>query len=260
MNNSFYNFFKNLFSQHNSSSNESSKLPENYVNGFRDPIWDTYETDESDVESRVPHGSMFSIYSNPLEIHRFFESRFDEMEQKMNEMMREFATSDNFDHFASLFGMPSVTPAIEVPPTAPALEPSNKNIRDELLKPGFRSGNSAEERVDSDLDGRIASDEIGSLLDKKKSSDISSAVAPFSPSPPTGGFSSSSFSSSFISRTIRRPDGTIEREDIVRDGAGNEKRTVTLKSPNGEETTVTTEIPASGEPKPITGPQRWWIW
>ncbi|RZF40380.1 hypothetical protein LSTR_LSTR008810 [Laodelphax striatellus] len=202
---------------------------------------------------------MFSIYSNPVEIHRFFESRFDEMEQKMHEMMRDIATFENFDNFSSLFGIPAFPPALEGPPVAPALEPSNKNIRDELLKPGFKSGNSAEQRVDSDLDGRIASEEIGSLLDKKKSSDITT-VLPLGPSSPSGIFSSYS---SFTSRTVRRPDGTIEREDIVRDGAGNEKRTVTQKKPNGEETTVTTEIPASGEPiMPSGAPHgsRWWNW
>lgn len=52
----------------------------NYGEDFRNHTWNEHEDDNY---QDVPHGPGFHLFTNPLEIHRYFE-------QQMDEMMKSF--------------------------------------------------------------------------------------------------------------------------------------------------------------------------
>lgn len=231
---SLFDFFRNFFL----GSSGSSSVPSDsgFRNDFRNPIWDSNEGDDSDNDFRSAGGSFsFNIYSNPLEIHRYFE-------QQMNEIIKNFFVTDPFQDGDSFFnsGFPQF-PGIEdhspfnflpQPPDigeskSPDVD-SPKDLREQLLKPEFRKVEKPSDKVDTSLDGKVNTDDIVRAFDSKDSvvpiwtpNDREKAVVPFKD---TFNFSSGR---SVVSRIVRRPDGSTEREEIVKNSDGSETKTVT---------------------------------
>lgn len=202
---SVYSFFRSLFGFPDRPQNFQRPDDPGLIDEFRNPIWGS---DEEDSDDEFRHGGAsshfgFNVLTDPLEMHRFFE-------QQMNEMLKSFQHWNMPD----IFGLPNV-PAIEYPE-----ERKSTNLRDQVLKPGYTQAKTQhDEKVDTDLDAKVRKSGIGSLIKEGEAPYVQ--ITPKNPS--YGGFTSKSI----IRRSSRRPDGSVEQEEIVRDSAGNEKRTVT---------------------------------
>lgn len=212
---SVYNFFRSVFGFPDRPQNFQRPDDPGLVDEFRNPIWGS---DEEDSDDEFRHGGSsshfgFHVFTDPLEMHRFFE-------QQMNEMLKSFQqwnTPDIFGH--------SDMPALEYPE-----KHKSKNLREQILKPGFAPAKTPQdERVDVDLDAKVRKSGIGGLI-KEEEAPSMQVITP----------GHSSFTSkSVIRRSSRRPDGSVEQEEIVRDNAGNEKRTVTRTIGNQSHVVIT---------------------
>uniref|UniRef100_A0A182MD37 Uncharacterized protein n=2 Tax=Anopheles culicifacies TaxID=139723 RepID=A0A182MD37_9DIPT len=232
---------------------------------FRKPIW--VEEDDSDDElfdNRKIYG--VQIFTNPIEMQKYFEQQMQEMWKSLEEY------DDNvkmFDH----------------------------DLKQDFLKPGFEQAEIGKDvkRQDTDLDGEIYADQLHSLLQRispdlkelmpKKRTDKleNNGTAPerrkltddekvmnlihgitdqkhqasgiskplkrngsLQQRFPEGGLFEGAFQGprmfgqSIISQTIRRPDGSYETRRTVRDSQGNTQTTVTLSTKDGRKETVTT--------------------
>ncbi|XP_041776612.1 uncharacterized protein LOC121596067 [Anopheles merus] len=241
---------------------------------FRKPIW--VEEDDSDDElfdNRKIYG--VQIFTNPIEMQKYFE-------QQMQEMWKSL---DEYDESVKMF---------------------DHDLKQDFLKPGFeesiRDIGKQMKPQDTDLDGEIYADQLHSLLqritpdmkelmlkkrmERNETVGASSAAARRKPTDdekvmdlihgiteqrnhPTGGTVSKPamksrnhgglgqrfpegglfegafqgprmFGQSIISQTIRRPDGSYETRRTVRDSEGNTQTTVTLSTKDGRKETVTT--------------------
>lgn len=218
---SFYNFFRNVFGFPDRPQNFQRPDDPGLVDEFRNPIWGS---DEEDSDDEFRHGGPsahfgFNVFTEPLEMHRFFE-------QQMNEMLKSFQQWNMPD----IFGHQNM-PALEYPE-----EHKSKNLRDHVLKSGFTPANTQEdERVDTDLDAKIRSSGIGSIIKTVEPSQMQ--TTPINPG------SRSFISKSVIRKFTRRPDGSVEQEEIIRDSVGNEKRTVTHAIGNQSHIVITESGP-----------------
>uniref|UniRef100_A0A182PDG0 Zinc finger CHCC-type domain-containing protein n=1 Tax=Anopheles epiroticus TaxID=199890 RepID=A0A182PDG0_9DIPT len=236
---------------------------------FRKPIW--VEEDDSDDElfdNRKIYG--VQIFTNPIEMQKYFE-------QQMQEMWKSL---DEYDENVKLF---------------------DHDLKQDFLKPGFeeaiRDMDKQVKPQDTDLDGEIYADQLHSLLqrispdlkelmpkkrserkknagpsmerrkltDEEKVMDLIHGITEQKNLPnngtmskpfrrhgglpqrfPEGGLFEGAFQGprmfgqSIISQTIRRPDGSYETRRTVRDSEGNTQTTVTLSTKDGRKETVTT--------------------
>lgn len=219
----FYDFFKNLFGIPNgrqddfyrSRPNDSDE--EQYDNQFRGPmnedIWRESEDDNENIMG-------FNIFSDPLEMHRYFEHQLNEMLKSFGGM---FGQEDGASSFFSFGGMP---PALEAPQSdGPEIESPQRNIRDHFLKPGYENSrdnksNITKPKSDSDVDGKVNLDDLDTLLKDKPSHELTPFQGQKSPQ-------FRMFGQSMSSKTFRRPDGTIETHQTRKDNEGNEETTIT---------------------------------
>ncbi|XP_050078120.1 uncharacterized protein LOC126565024 [Anopheles maculipalpis] len=234
---------------------------------FRKPIW--VEEDDSDDElfdNRKIYG--VQIFTNPIEMQKYFEQQMQEMWKSLEEYDENVRM---FDH----------------------------DLKQDFLKPGFEEaedGGKHVKRQDTDLDGEIYADQLHSLLQRispdlkelmpkkrtektetsnasfqrrkltddekvmdlihgitdQKQSSAGNLSKPFKRNGglqqrfPEGGLFEGAFQGprmfgqSIISQTIRRPDGSYETRRTVRDSQGNTQTTVTLSTKDGRQETVTT--------------------
>ncbi|XP_015603977.1 HCLS1-associated protein X-1 [Cephus cinctus] len=235
---SFFNFFQNLFAGGNNQRPPNDRYEEHWEprHSFRNPIWQNDEDDDDEIgdnDFRNPrHGFHFHIFSDPLQITKFFET-------EMDNMLKGFFSGFGQGEITSPFGNDEVFKAL------PHGKPQRKeNLRDEFLKPGYeqpaldQSGFS-KPKVDADLDGKVSTDELMKVWTKPSTSQ---EIQTYSPNRQ---FNIQSFGKSIITRSIRRPDGTMEQHRTVKDSEGNEETTVTRQI--GDKThTVVTKLDKNG--------------
>uniref|UniRef100_A0A2M4APE1 Uncharacterized protein n=1 Tax=Anopheles triannulatus TaxID=58253 RepID=A0A2M4APE1_9DIPT len=230
---------------------------------FRKPIW--LEEDDSDDEL-FDNRKLFGVqvFTNPLEMQKYFE-------HQMQEMMKSL---EEYDDTGRLF---------------------DYDLKQEFLKPGYEPPlERGEIKRDTDLDGEIYPDQLHTLLQRispelkellprqpqnegnsnaiqrRKSMTDEDKVMDWihgikeqqqqSAAPPPafrrnnspkqrfheGGIFEGAFqgprmfSQSVVSQTIRRPDGSYETRRTVRDSEGNTKTTITLATKDGVQETITT--------------------
>lgn len=158
----------------------------------------------------------FNIFTNPLEMHRYFE-------QQMNEFLKQFQMEDH----GNFFGATPEFPMIEELPQGN--EHNSGSLRDQYIKPGFEKskerGNGS--RVDTDLDEKFKIADLDKIMKKPENS-----VVPFQRKQPETRF----FGQSVQYKSITNPDGSVEIQKIVRDNRGNEERTITRKIGDKEHT------------------------
>lgn len=218
---SAYNFFRSVFGFPDRPQHFQRPDDPGLVDEFRNPIWGS---DEEDSDDEFRHGGPsshfgFNVFTDPLEMHRFFE-------QQMNEMLKSFQQWNMPDIFGH-----SDMPALEYPE-----EHKSKHLREQILKPGFAPAKTQQdERLDTDLDAKVRKAGIGSLIKEEEAPSLKVMT------PGRNSFTSKSV----IRRSSRRPDGSMEQEEIVRDNAGNEKRTVT-RTIGDQSHVVITETGPSG--------------
>lgn len=160
----------------------------------------------------------FNIFTNPLEMHRYFE-------QQMNEFLKQFQIEDH----SSFFGAAPEFPMLEEAPQGDGQ--NSRNLRDQYIKPGYeKSTESANRsRIDTDLDEKFNIGDLDRVL-KKPERD---AIVPFQQKPDMR-----IFGQSVQHKTVRNPDGSVEIHRIVRDSSGNQETTITKKFGDKEHTVI----------------------
>ncbi|XP_065168803.1 uncharacterized protein [Atheta coriaria] len=157
--------------------------------------------------------SWSSFMGSPHEFHKF-------VEEQMQHIMSSFGMGRHvtpFDDFNTQ----------ETPPGS---------LREQYLKPGFDHPSTS--KADTDLDGRVSIDELDTVL--KPSGEMQPYTKPII----KGGMHF--FGQSISTRTVRKPDGSVETTRTVTDNAGNRETTVTMRDKNTERT-ITTRIDANGD-------------
>ncbi|XP_076663240.1 uncharacterized protein LOC143366228 [Andrena cerasifolii] len=194
----FWNFIRDIFTGRNSEEPRNrgfSDYQDDYDRyNFRNPIWQNDEDDDIDDFRRSRGNMQFHIFSDPLEITKYFESQIDDI-------LKNFAFGFNNDGHNTFANVPPF----------PSLQ--DENLRDKMLK---SNNGETKAKVDTDLDGKVTADNFSNVWDeysKPKSSEV------FVPQPRMIG-------KSIRKEYVRRSDGTIEQKQVFRDSEGNEKVTV----------------------------------
>ncbi|XP_023944358.2 HCLS1-associated protein X-1 [Bicyclus anynana] len=168
-------------------------------NDFRNPIWGS---DDDDDDDELYSRNEMQVF-DPQEMHQEFLNHVQDM----------------FKNFGSLFGdmkafmghgdMGTIT---EFPTSDQEPDTLDSNrIRDYYLKPGYHEHRYEHPREDTDLDGKISSNQISGLLQQK---DKQVPLTPFDGSLVPG----QSFCKTIITTSITKPDGTIETRRIIKNG------------------------------------------
>lgn len=207
--------------------------------------------DQRDFPSRDGFDFHFSIVTDPLEIHRFFE-------QQMDDMMRSF--TQGFGGFGGgripgqggILGLEDHSDNPEHFPNNPHHHHHDDNdnnldsrsimLKDDAPKSSFVPKTPTGPRIDTDLDDQAIS--IGDLskLFSNKDENNSNQIKPFGQNPWFGMNGRSgdgsqpffrSFGSSQSQQTIRRSDGSLETTSTCRDSNG--KVTTTVRKQIGDE-------------------------
>uniref|UniRef100_A0A6P7GUW6 Uncharacterized protein LOC114341070 n=1 Tax=Diabrotica virgifera virgifera TaxID=50390 RepID=A0A6P7GUW6_DIAVI len=154
----------------------------------------------------------FDVFSDPIQMHQYFESQ-------LNEMLKMFGFHGNGEFS---IGFPDVHDSWSQTPQQHENE-STQNVRDQFLKPGYEKPKTQySEMVDKDLDDRIKSGDIASVLGEK----FNHQITPHEPQISKKNFF---YGTSQSMRTIVNPDGSIETHRTMRDNDGNEESTVCHK-------------------------------
>lgn len=204
-----FNFFRNLFGGRDQEELRNERLDDlqSGTHRFRNPIWQNDDDENDDDDFRhFGNGVHFSIFTDPMEITRYFESQ-------MDEILKSFFPGSDHDKFFSIPGGGNV-------PEIPYVEPSEENLRDKMLKPGYdmpRPHDYSKSKTDADLDGKISAEDFTKIWDEPNNS--KKQIVPY-----TNQFHQSS---RFVTkRFVRGPDGVIEEQHITRDSEGNEETRV----------------------------------
>jgi len=256
----FNEFFKGLFGFPRYPPNQEWRPASDFNNepdDDQEEHEDHYPRARQDFPNRDGFDFHFSVVTDPLEIHKFFE-------HQMDEMMRSFTQgfgglgSGGVPGIGGILGLEDHTENPDHFTKKPSFK-SDENehldsrsfmLKDDEMAP--REPNSSEiaprePKVDTDLDEEDVS--IGDLskLFSNKDQNKLNQFKPFGQSPwsqfegkPDEGRSSffSSFGSSTSQQTIRRADGSIETKSTSRDSQGNE--TTTIRRRIGEEEHIET--------------------
>ncbi|KAK9310548.1 hypothetical protein QLX08_000127 [Tetragonisca angustula] len=183
----FWNFIRNIFGAQ--SSRNFNKGFDNYQNNdeqdnIENSIW------EIDINDNSRERNHFNIFSDPLQITRYFES---EIENMLNSIFG-FNNGDNNTGISTFSFAP----------------PQRKTLRDNMLKP---NNDQMELKLDTDLDGRVSVDNFSNVWEECKK-------PKFETLRPT------IIGRSVRKEYIRKPDGTIEQKQIIKDYEGNEETIV----------------------------------
>jgi len=217
-------FFRKLFGFPDHYSSESndfkssersppySKNPERFLNNDIQSESSGFYNDE--------HGTHFNVFTDPLEMHRYFE-------QQMDNVFKSFG----FPNFKNIF------PSLEHPGVHDHLyDENNPNNRDYFLRKDYErrphyESSITDKKVDKDLDGKLNITNLDTLFqqpDKKVEAD-SNENQSLNIYKSTRPFQGSFFKQSVQVKTIRKPDGSVESSRKVTDSEGNEVTTTTRK-------------------------------
>ncbi|CAG4970016.1 unnamed protein product [Parnassius apollo] len=198
-------------------------------NDFRNPIWNT---DDDDDDDELYTKQQIDVFEDPMVLHREFT-------KQMQEMFNSFGSM--FGDVKTFFHDGAVNSFITDIPHEDHEDFNNTNsIRDYYLKPGYHN-KIHENQGDVDLDGKISSNEIASLL--KQKGDQIVPTSPFNDILPVR-----SFCQTIITTTVTKPDGSIETRKIIKKGNEVVEETITTTEPNSRDP-VSTNINAG----PATG-------
>ncbi|XP_071644941.1 uncharacterized protein [Temnothorax longispinosus] len=216
---SFFDFFRNFLGVRRRNEPGTNGFGEHDLHRerFRNPIWQSDEDDDDDDDIdnfRHPEiGLQFNMFSDPLEMTMYFESQIDNMLK-------------NFFNFSNI---PFDDKAIAALPFAAPEKDSN--LRDKLLKPEpdkfAITDVPFEQKIDTDLDGRVSAEEFSKMWNKGNMETKKSSVP-----------NNFSIGRSVRKEIIRRPDGTVEKKQVIRDTEGNEQTIISKEI--GDKTYVVT--------------------
>ncbi|XP_066598933.1 uncharacterized protein [Prorops nasuta] len=204
-----FDIFRNLFGGNRKDPLNSGCDHPPYGNSFRNPIWQNNEDDDGDdsITARHPNiGMNFNVFSDPIEITRYFESQIENI-------FRNFGFNNSFldtgEFQQPLFESKSL------------LQPKN-SLRDNYLKPEYKKPSfncQPGEKIDEDLDGKVTSDEISQFWKNHESNKITKTIKP-----------NKKTMGKYVTRQIiQRSDGMFEEKKTIRDSEGNEEVVVARK-------------------------------
>ncbi|XP_039750397.1 HCLS1-associated protein X-1-like [Pararge aegeria] len=169
-------------------------------NDFRNPIWGS---DDDDDDDELYGRNKMEVF-DPREMQREFVSH-------MQEMFKNFGSL--FGDMKVFMGQGDIGTITEFPTTEQEPDHFDSNlIRGYYLKPGYQEHKYEHLKEDSDLDGKISSNEISGLLQQKDG--IMAPQNPFSGNLVPG----RSFCKTIITTSVTKPDGTIETRRIIKNG------------------------------------------
>ncbi|XP_049802552.1 HCLS1-associated protein X-1 [Schistocerca nitens] len=241
---SFYNFFRNIFGLPKKPDEEDSFRRGNYnypPEDYERNAWSNDHYEDDDIEEMGPVEEQpfgFKIFSSPLEIHRFFE-------KQMNEMMKTFQMFDS-DPMIGIGDFHSIEPPNDDDDDDGGRR-TGRSLRDELFKPGYQykhpgvKGYLEDKKEDNDLDESMKGSTLGEILDAKPSLRIGVDGDEL----PTRGPQIRVFGKSVTSKTVCKPDGSVEHHKTVRDNQGNEE-TIVTRQIGDKKYTVITHTDANG--------------
>ncbi|XP_020278514.1 HCLS1-associated protein X-1 [Pseudomyrmex gracilis] len=207
---SLFDYFRNFLGAKRRNEPGTSGLDEHYAprDNFRNPIWQSDDDDdEIDIDEFMFNGNNmhFNIFSDPLEMAKYFESQ-------MDNMLKNFG----FGHNSFFRMLPGIEEDIKALPFAEHEPERNIDIdlREKMLKskPEIFGEQNHEQKIDTDVDGKITTEEFSKLWNK-------GSLETVKPSAPH----SFSFGRSVRKEIVRNPDGTIEEKQVIRDSKGNEE-------------------------------------
>lgn len=211
-----FNFFKGFFG----SSDLNDGAPKNFNNR------EDFLKKDDDVFPRSFSNSHdehmgFNVFSNPLEMHRYFESQ-------LNSMLKSFGMTGDGPFFGFNESRPDLFSNFLEAPEEPQA-PSNGDLRDQFLKPGYQQPHSRiEDRSDSDVDGKINLTELDSIFSGK-----TQLRQPHQERPKMH-----SFGRQVVTKSFTNHNGLIQSQQTVKDDAGNEETIVTYKRGDQEYTKI----------------------
>lgn len=198
---SFWDSIRNFFGLGNSRERVIKGISGYQHNDIfaADPRW-MYDEDENNIRSSFWDNSHFNVFSDPLEMTRYFESQIDHM---LKGFMFGFGY-EGHDAFTNTFRFES---------------PHQESLRNKMLKPNCGILSPTAPKKDSDLDGKITPDNFSTIWDKHEPNLIQEpGKTPFI----TG--------KRFTMEYLRGPDGTIKKKQIIRDHEGNEEITISQQT------------------------------
>lgn len=209
-------FFRNVFG--GGGGNNSDEFTNNgffdnqtFGNNFRNPIWRNDEDDDDMEDFRMPRSGMqFHIFTNPLEMMRYFDAEMDNILKGVfsgfnNNMLPSFSDEN------SIKALPF------------AQQQRDIDLRDSMLKPDYKilpEVNLPDEpagKCDMDLDGKVTADNFSTAWNERDGRRTLQTIIPHQ----------RSVQKSVSKQFFHRNDGTIEQKQVFKDSEGNEETIVT---------------------------------
>lgn len=185
-------------------------------NDFRNPIWSSDDEDDGDDLYTKQN---IEAFVSPDAMHQEFVKHMHDMFRSFGNMFGDMRIFLNEDHFETMPGDPN------------DVDPENfnsKNIRDYYLKPGYHNERYQPPKGDIDLDGKVSSHEISSLLKQNDEGKKPGSVTPFNGNLVPG----RSFCKTIITTSVTKSDGTVETRRIIKNGNEVIEETTTSHVPD----------------------------
>ncbi|XP_066159201.1 uncharacterized protein [Euwallacea fornicatus] len=196
-------------------------------------IWCNIQTPSEGSSSGSEHaGRNFNVFSDPLEIHRYFE-------EQMDQFFKSFAMS-NFGNFAKIMEHPNLN--LDESLNNNQLESYQPDSREQFLKKGYMREfeqpihDLPGKKIDKDVDGKLTAKDINDFFNNSNNSIAASDRRQNSSiyHQPTRPIPGSFFYQSVEIKT--RPDGSVETRRT--DSEGNDETTITQKLGDKEYTII----------------------
>jgi len=231
------NLFRGFFGfpRHQDDWSRSNNFGINEGRNFRDDDEDT-NSDPHSHGNQETNSRGFTVYTDPLELHKYFD-------QQMDEMLQMFGQSFGFGGFGNRDGLSEGVGVF--PPSHGRMVPY-EDLTDEPAAPDDHARDFMlreepdQPRVDTEVDwDKLDREEIDRLMTRESGDNERSFRNPVTdlfPShrgaghkTPGYGFSFQSFGSSVSERSVTRPNGGVETTKTVKSSDGSEEVTVTRR-------------------------------
>ena len=231
------NLFRGFFGfpRHQDDWSRSNNFGINEGRNFRDDDEDT-NSDPHSHGNQETNSRGFTVYTDPLELHKYFD-------QQMDEMLQMFGQSFGFGGFGNRDGLSEGVGVF--PPSHGRMVPY-EDLTDEPAAPDDHARDFMlreepdQPRVDTEVDwDKLDREEIDRLMTRESGDnersfrnpvmDLFPAHRGAGHKTPGYGFSFQSFGSSVSERSVTRPNGGVETTKTVKSSDGSEEVTLTRR-------------------------------
>jgi len=222
-------FFRKIFgftsNQPTSSQEfESTTTQQPFTNQDRSGIRFDYD-EKSFLNPNEQFEDAFNVFTDPIEMHRFFEEQMDQVFK-----MFGFPRLENFfNNIPSIEGNNHSTQTGNDSERDPDIEPTNPRdyfLKNEPIMPHYEDST---EKSDRDVDGILNIGDLNSVFKKSTDKKTYNQKKPFG---------ETFFNQSVQVKTVRKPDGSLETRKTMRDSQGNKETIITQKQGDKEYTII----------------------